>query len=68
MQKWLKKLAQAAQPQGDAQQAQSNSKPNDDVVDAEFEEVKDNKIISLKPKLKGVAIRPFGIFIKRNFS
>ena len=37
------KLAQAAQPQGDAQQAQSNSKPNDDVVDAEFEEVKDNK-------------------------
>ena len=37
------KLAQAAQPQGDAQQAQSSSKPNDDVVDAEFEEVKDNK-------------------------
>ena len=37
------KLAQAAQPQGDTQQAQSNSKPNDDVVDAEFEEVKDNK-------------------------
>ena len=37
------KLAQAAQPQGDAQQAQSNSKPNDDVVDAEFEEVQDNK-------------------------
>ena len=37
------KLVQAAQPQGDAQQAQSNSKPNDDVVDAEFEEVKDNK-------------------------
>ena len=37
------KLAQTAQPQGDAQQAQNNSKPNDDVVDAEFEEVKDNK-------------------------
>ena len=37
------KLAQTAQPQGDAQQAQSNGKPNDDVVDAEFEEVKDNK-------------------------
>ena len=37
------KLAQATQPQGDAQQAQSNGKPNDDVVDAEFEEVKDNK-------------------------
>jgi len=37
------KLVQAAQPQADAQQAQSNSKPNDDVVDAEFEEVKDNK-------------------------
>ena len=37
------KLAQTAQPQADAQQAQSNSKPNDDVVDAEFEEVKDNK-------------------------
>ena len=37
------KLAQAAQPQADAQQAQSNNKPNDDVVDAEFEEVKDNK-------------------------
>ena len=36
------KLAQAAQPQGEAQQAQS-SNPNDDVVDAEFEEVKDNK-------------------------
>ncbi|AEW77220.1 LOW QUALITY PROTEIN: molecular chaperone DnaK [Aggregatibacter actinomycetemcomitans ANH9381] len=37
------KLAQTAQPHGDPQQAQSNSKPNDDVVDAEFEEVKDNK-------------------------
>ena len=37
------KLAQTAQPQADAQQAQSNNKPNDDVVDAEFEEVKDNK-------------------------
>ena len=37
------KLDSAAQPQADAQQAQSNSKPNDDVVDAEFEEVKDNK-------------------------
>jgi len=37
------KLVQAAQPQGNAQQAQSNSNPNDDVVDAEFEEVKDNK-------------------------
>ena len=36
------KLVQAAQPQGDTQQAQS-SNPNDDVVDAEFEEVKDNK-------------------------
>ncbi|VEH67589.1 chaperone protein DnaK [Rodentibacter pneumotropicus] len=35
------KLAQTAQPQGE--QAQSNSKPNDDVVDAEFEEVKDSK-------------------------
>ena len=37
------KLVQVAQQQADAQQAQSNSKPNDDVVDAEFEEVKDNK-------------------------
>ena len=37
------KLAQTAQPQGEPQQAQSNGKPNDDVVDAEFEEVKDNK-------------------------
>ena len=37
------KLAQIAQPQGEPQQAQSNSKSNDDVVDAEFEEVKDNK-------------------------
>ena len=37
------KLVQTAQPQGEPQQAQSNSKPNDDVVDAEFEEVKDNK-------------------------
>ena len=36
------KLVQAAQPQADTQQAQS-SNPNDDVVDAEFEEVKDNK-------------------------
>ena len=36
-------LVQVAQQQADAQQAQSNSKPNDDVVDAEFEEVKDNK-------------------------
>ena len=35
------KLVQVAQQQADAQQAQSNSKPNDDVVDAEFEEVKD---------------------------
>ena len=37
------KLVQVAQQQADAQQVQSNSKPNDDVVDAEFEEVKDNK-------------------------
>ena len=37
------KLAQTAQPQGEPQQAQSSGKPNDDVVDAEFEEVKDNK-------------------------
>ena len=37
------KLVQVAQQQADAQQAQSNSKSNDDVVDAEFEEVKDNK-------------------------
>ncbi|VEI58000.1 chaperone protein DnaK [Pasteurella multocida] len=38
------KLMQAAQPQTDAQPQQAQSgKPNDDVVDAEFEEVKDNK-------------------------
>ena len=37
------KLAQTAQPQGDAQQAQGANKANDDVIDAEFEEVKDNK-------------------------
>ena len=38
------KLMQAAQPQPDAQPQQAQSgKPNDDVVDAEFEEVKDNK-------------------------
>ena len=36
------KLVQAAQPQADTQQAQSSNQ-NDDVVDAEFEEVKDNK-------------------------
>lgn len=38
------KLMQAAQPQPEAQAQQAQSgKPNDDVVDAEFEEVKDNK-------------------------
>lgn len=35
---------QAAQPQPEAQAQQAQSgKSNDDVVDAEFEEVKDNK-------------------------
>ncbi|EPC10574.1 Hsp70 family protein, partial [Pasteurella multocida] len=38
------KLMQAAQPQPEAQAQQAQSgKSNDDVVDAEFEEVKDNK-------------------------
>jgi molecular chaperone DnaK len=34
---------QAEQPQGGAQAAQEEAKPADDVVDAEFEEVKENK-------------------------
>lgn len=35
------KLAQTAQSQGSSQQPHSSDKPKDDVVDAEFEEVKD---------------------------
>jgi molecular chaperone DnaK len=34
---------QAEQPQGGAQAAKEEAKPADDVVDAEFEEVKENK-------------------------
>jgi len=34
---------QAEKPEGGAQAAQEESKPADDVVDAEFEEVKDHK-------------------------
>lgn len=33
----------AEQPQGEGQSADDNAQPGDDVVDAEFEEVKDNK-------------------------